>query len=401
MSEQFDVFLCHNSQDKPEVIKIAQQLKQRGLKPWLDIWELPPGQSWQDLLEEQIEDVNSAAIFVGSSGFGPWQSVEMRAFIREFIKRKCPVIPVLLEDAPQEPELPILLQDLTWVDFRRSESNPMEQLIWGITRIKPTILNSPKQEVEREKSQARNFTEDLGNGINLDMITIPGGKFMMGSSECEGRDSERPQHEVTVQPFYMGKYPITQAQYQQVMGNNPSRFKGNERPVECVSWDRAVEFCQRLLKQTGKEYRLPSEAEWEYACRAGTKTRFYFGSKLTPNMARCKANIGGTLLGLVGVGDKTIEVGKYSPNAFGLYDMHGNVWEWCQDIWHSNYEGAPNDGRAWFSGASSYKTPYKVMRGGSWLDFPVNSRSVVREGRISWDVSDTLGFRVVCMVPRT
>ena len=132
MFEQFDVFLCHNSQDKPEVIKIAEQLKARGLKPWLDIWELPPGQSWQDLLQKQIKQIKSAAVFVGSSGFGPWQTIEMRAFINEFIKRKCPVIPVLLENAPQEPELPILLQDLTWVDFRQAESDPMGRLIWGI-----------------------------------------------------------------------------------------------------------------------------------------------------------------------------------------------------------------------------------------------------------------------------
>ena len=134
---EFDVFLCHNSQDKPEVIKIARQLKQQGLKPWLDVWELPPGKSWQELLEEQIEDVKSAAVFVGSSGLGPWQKREMRAFLSEFVNRGCPVIPVLLENAPQEPKLPIFLQALTWVDFRGSESNPIERLIWGITQMKP------------------------------------------------------------------------------------------------------------------------------------------------------------------------------------------------------------------------------------------------------------------------
>ena len=133
---EFDVFLCHNSQDKPKVVKIAQQLQQQGLKPWLDIWELPPGQSWQELLEEQIEDVRSAAVFVGSSGLGPWQKREMRAFLNEFVNRGCPVIPVLLENAPQKPKLPIFLQALTWVDFRDSDSNPIERLIWGITQNK-------------------------------------------------------------------------------------------------------------------------------------------------------------------------------------------------------------------------------------------------------------------------
>ena len=140
---KFDVFLCHNSQDKPEVIKIARQLKQQGLKPWLDVWELPPGKSWQELLEEQIEDVKSAAVFVGSSGLGPWQKREMRAFLNEFVNRGCPVIPVLLENAPQEPKLPIFLQALTWVDFRHSQSNPIERLIWGITQMKPDKGKDP------------------------------------------------------------------------------------------------------------------------------------------------------------------------------------------------------------------------------------------------------------------
>lgn len=142
MSEQFDVFLCHNSQDKPEVKKIARQLQQQGLKPWLDVWELPPGQSWQELLEEQIEQIKSAAVFVGSSGLGPWQEREMRAFLSEFVGRKCPVIPVLLENAPQKPQLPIFLKAMTWVDFRQAESDPMGRLIWGITGIRPAVSNS-------------------------------------------------------------------------------------------------------------------------------------------------------------------------------------------------------------------------------------------------------------------
>ncbi len=147
MFEKFDVFLCHNSQDKPEVKEIALQLKQQGLKPWLDVWELRPGLPWQKRLEEQIEQIKTAAVFVGSSGFGPWQEQEMRAFLNEFVNRGCPVIPVLLETAPEELNLPIFLKGMTWVDFRHSEPNPMEQLIWGITGIKPGVdsdLPKPK-----------------------------------------------------------------------------------------------------------------------------------------------------------------------------------------------------------------------------------------------------------------
>ena len=182
----------------------------------------------------------------------------------------------------------------------------------------------------------------------------------------------------------MGKYPITQAQYQRVMGKNPSNFKGDERPVEQVSWNDAVEFCQRLSKQTGKEYRLPSEAEWEYACRAGTTTAYYFGDTITGKLANYAAS-------------GTTAVGKYPPNAFGLYDMHGNVWEWCQDNWHDNYKNAPNDGSAWLSGESSIN----VIRGGSWNVNPRYCRSAGRDRFNPDDTDYDDGFRVACGGART
>ncbi|MEA5622580.1 GUN4 domain-containing protein [Nostoc sp. UHCC 0251] len=136
--DQFDVFLCHNSKDKPEVIEIAHELTRQGIKPWLDKWELRPGLAWQVLLEEQIENIKSAAVFVGRSGLGPWQSQEMRAFLNEFVERKCPVIPVLLGNTPQQPKLPIFLRGNTWVDFR-TDTEAMENLIWGITGRKPKL----------------------------------------------------------------------------------------------------------------------------------------------------------------------------------------------------------------------------------------------------------------------
>ena len=230
--------------------------------------------------------------------------------------------------------------------------------------------------------------EDLGKGISLELVEIPRGQFMMGSPEGEGEDNEKPQHEVTVQAFFMGKYPITQAQYQQIMGNNPSRFKGDERPVEKVSWHDAVKFCEKLSKQTGKEYRLPTEAEWEYACRAGTTTAYYFGEKITDNLV----NYYGTV-------DETTAVGKYLPNKFGLYEMHGNIQEWCLDHWHNSYQNAPSDGSPWVSEGDS---SYRVLRGGSWHYNPNLCRSAARSinvPELAYDYYN--GFRVVCMVPRT
>jgi len=245
---------------------------------------------------------------------------------------------------------------------------------------------------------------DSLKNIELSMVYIEGGEFMMGASKNEKSASkdEYPQHSVTIKPFYMGKYPVTQAQWQAVMGNNPSRFKGDNRPVEKVSWNDAVKFCEKLSELTGHAYRLPSEAEWEYACRAGTTTPFHFGETLTTDLANYKGDY--TYADLANYkGDytyaneskgkyrgETTEVGSFLPNGFGLYDMHGNVWEWCADSWHSNYEGAPNDGSVWLNNSNKNR----VLRGGSWNDEPDYTRSAGRNN-LSLDDSDSvIGFRI-------
>jgi formylglycine-generating enzyme required for sulfatase activity len=269
-----------------------------------------------------------------------------------------------------------------------------------------------KLTIQREKRKAQYFPEDLGNGVTLEMVLIPGGKFLMGSPEDEPErsDSESPQHEVTVPPFFMGKYPVTQAQWQAVaalpkvsrnLEPNPSRFKGANRPVERVSWHDATEFCHRLAQKTGRPYRLPSEAEWEYACRAGTTTPFYFGETITTDLA----NYRGTddEYGSYGRGPKgiyrqeTTPVGSFPANAFGLYDMHGLVWEWCEDYWHDSYKGAPKDGSAWIDKEDAPR----VRRGGSWDVNPRNCRSATRDDYDAEFRDDCYGFRVVCGAPRT
>ncbi|MDB9523027.1 SUMF1/EgtB/PvdO family nonheme iron enzyme [Dolichospermum circinale CS-1225] len=250
--------------------------------------------------------------------------------------------------------------------------------------------------VNQENHQAKYFKEDLGNNITLDMVQIPGGSFMMGSSESEkGRyKSESPQHQVNVPGFSMGKFVVTQEQYQQIMGNNPSHFteKGAKRPVERVSWNNAVEFCKKLSQNTGREYRLPSEAEWEYACRAGTTTPFHFGETITTELA----NYNGTYTYASEPKGKflqqTKDVGSFPPNAFGLYDMHGNVWEWCQEDWHDNYANASKYGNV----LTSQSGNNKLLRGGSWFNNPGNCRSAYRYyNDLDYDYDD-IGFRVVC-----
>ena len=221
--------------------------------------------------------------------------------------------------------------------------------------------------------------EKFTNSIGMEFASIPAGKFLMGSPLTEKeRDPDEKQHEVTLtQGFRMGVHEVTQAQYEQVMGKNPSHFKGATLPVETVSYDDALAFCQKLSdlpaeKAAGRKYRLPTEAEWEYCCRAGTSTPFHFGNELNGTQANCDGNnpYGTTKKGPYL--EKTSPVGSYPANAWGLYDMHGNVWEWCQD-WYGDYpKQSVTDPRGPEVGS------YCVIRGGGWDGGAADCRSAYR-----------------------
>jgi formylglycine-generating enzyme required for sulfatase activity len=295
-------------------------------------------------------------------------------------------------------------------------------------------------------TEAAKPTADL-----IPLAFIPAGSLLMGSPEYEPHRSktEGPQHEVTLAAFWMAKTPITQAQWREVaswprverdLDPDPSHFKGDNRPVEQVSWHDAMEFCHRLSQRTGKNYTLPSEAQREYACRAGTTTPFHFGPTISTDVANYDGNY------IYGQGSKgvyreqTIDVASFPANAWGLHDMHGNVWEWCLDEWHDSYEGAPTDGSAWMEGDSLGESPataccaagrgslapgsaarlaattplratapaksvsasvasdaIRLLRGGSWDSNPRYCRSACRgifppDGR-----GNSLGFRVCCL----
>jgi formylglycine-generating enzyme required for sulfatase activity/tRNA A-37 threonylcarbamoyl transferase component Bud32 len=262
-------------------------------------------------------------------------------------------------------------------------------------------VDTAGREVNRDRLSAKFFKEIINQSVTLEMVSIPGDTYMMGSPEFEGDADERPQHKVTLQPFFMGKFPITQAQWKavaalpqikQALNPYPSKYKGANRPVENVSWYEAVEFCARLSTKTGRAYRLPSEAEWEYACRAGTTTSFHFGETVTSDFVNCSSD-SYTGEAKSKYRKETTEVGSFQvANAFGLYDMHGLVWEWCADAWHNNYDGAPTDGTAWELEGDAYR---RVLRGGSW-NF---SAELCRSASRSWNESDgglrICGFRVV------
>lgn len=279
--------------------------------------------------------------------------------------------------------------------------------------------------VERKLVQAYYNSVNIYNSINLDMVYIPGGKFIMGSSTDEKGNNydERPQHLVNVPSFYMSKYPITQGQWKAISSRTdlrvnryltpePSRFKVDNRPVERVSWYDAVEFCARLSQLTGQKYRLPTEAEWEYACRAVANEQlsvgseeseinqiiyppFHFGETITSDLA----NYSGATYADEPEGiyrEQITPVVMFPPNALGLYDMHGNVREWCEDDWHEDYTNAPTDGSAWID--KSNKRNLSVVRGGSWFYYPNLCRSANRHplNRRVYNDFDFVGFRVVC-----
>ena len=294
----------------------------------------------------------------------------------------------------------------------------------------PTV-NRRGEIVERTIHKAFYFTQSLPDNVSLEMVAIPSGTFTMGSPESEEgsfRD-ERPQHDVTVPSFFMGKYPVTQGQWRAIASRTDLKEKEDldpdlshfkepykgidrwQRPVETVSWYEVVEFCKRLSKLTGRKYRLPSEAEWEYACRAGTTTPFYFGETINTDLANYRGtdNKKYNWSGSYGDGPKgeykeqTTPVGQFPANAFGLYDMHGNVWEWCADDSHDNYVGAPTDGSAWVdSNEDSSTHSYTRLRGGSWIYYPNICRSAVRNYYLRRDdhFYDS-GFRLVCDGGRT
>jgi formylglycine-generating enzyme required for sulfatase activity len=247
----------------------------------------------------------------------------------------------------------------------------------------------------RQRRQAQFINVGLGSGVILDMVAIPGGSFVMGSPSTEaGRsNNEGPQRTVNIPPFFMGKYEVTNEQYKAVMGRaHYFDFKDAKCPVETVTWDEAVEFCQKVSQITGKTYRLPSEAEWEYACRAGTTTPFYFGETITPDLVNYNDNSSYGSAPKRPEWGKTTDVGSFPPNAFGLYDMHGNVLEWCSDQWHDSYNGAPTDGSSWETGTSNQR----VVRGGSWFGKrpPSYCRSAFRGEDLSGFRNGDLGFRV-------
>ena len=346
---------------------------------------------------------------------------EYREALEESLKTEPILSAATLED----------LQDFqAHLGLREQDVAALHDRLIGVSKPQPKVVEAPVQ-TKPDRIVLSLKPKKGGSDVPLELMPIPGGTFWMGQTEAETKQLKKeygendwinwalPRHQVTVPPFWMGKFPVTQAQYEAVMGENPTtgkawcyingewkpdvqipgKFVAPDKPLVGVSWDQAVAFCEALSKLTeGYTVRLPSEAEWEYACRAGTETAFHFGDRLTPDQANFDGNYtyNGSTKGEYR--EVTTAVGQFPANAWGLYDMHGNVWEWCQDDWHDHYINAPADGSAWVEQNTS--TARKILRGGSWVINPRNCRSAFR-GRLTRVARDDyFGFRVCCLVPR-
>jgi formylglycine-generating enzyme required for sulfatase activity len=257
------------------------------------------------------------------------------------------------------------------------------------------------------------------------MLRIPAGSFLMGAPETEAdsSDNERPVHRVTLAEFLLAQTPVTQAQWRAVAEwqrpeldgaeewpetldpdpvgklEDAERFRGDKRPVVNVSWRDAMAFCERLRLRTGKNYTLPSEAQWEYACRAGSRTPFNCGTSIRSDLVNHDARDGYISTEKGVYRRQTTDVASFSANAWGLHDMHGNMWEWCSDQWHSNYDNAPSEGSAWsdqdLSASDDVKS--RLQRGGSWNSHPRYCRSAYRIHNPADSRNRYGGFRVCCL----
>ena len=262
-----------------------------------------------------------------------------------------------------------------------------------------SVTDKPK------KQKAKVEPETITNSIGMQFKLIPTGEFMMGSEEF---DWLKPVHTVKIRtPFYLGIYPVTQREWKAIMGNNPSYFKGDDLPVESVSWNEVQDFIKKLNKKEGtNKYRLPTEAEWEYAARAGTTTQYSFGDDESElgqyawyvENSGSRAPKKGDFFGYNKDdwlenkwNGKTHPVGQKKPNPWGLYDMHGNVWEWVQDEWHDSYYNPPTDGSAWEDGSGANR----VFRGGSWIYVARCCRSASRDFNVPGFRYIFLGFRLL------
>lgn len=397
-----DIFISYARQDQPFAKQLAEALQGRGWSVWWDA-QLRPGQQWDELIEKNLRSARSVIVLWSrNSVTRRWVKNEARLAHEKGI-----LVPVLIDDV----QIPLEFTDLQstyLVHWTGDQADPgFRQLIESIS----SILTPEQKAAERERIAPEGIPLAPETGVSVGvvpgtlpdlavfrdrqaswcprMVVLPKGEFLMGSpdSDQDAYPDEKPQHRVVITyRFAIGQFPVTFAEYDVFAKATGRSYPGDatwgraRHPVINVTWEDAKAYAEWLSQESDAAYRLPSEAEWEYACRAGTTTRYIWGDEITEE----QANFGGQI-------GKTTVVGSYSRNPWELYDMHGNVCEWVEDSWHDNYESAPSDGSPWSDGPGG---GIIVIRGGGWSDYKRTVRSAVRGKQSAVHPSNFLGFRV-------
>jgi formylglycine-generating enzyme required for sulfatase activity len=412
--DRIDVFVSHDGSQTEWTLEFVELLRRslhkhlgRAPRIFYEIAEIKVGgDTWVDQLQSMLQRARvMVPILTPRYVRSKFSMRELHYFIsKPRGTASAPVFPIMLADAV----LPREIADRHALDLRkypiRAAAGTEAPWLTEVDQLAQAIADHLKQRLPWPAS-GQTFRDKLKiGGEGPLMVVIPAGQFMMGSpaNEPERSDAEGPQHEVHIaKPFAMGVYAVTFDEYDRFCESTERKKPGDNawgrgnRPVIKVSWNDTQAYCAWLSHQTGRSYRLPSEAEWEYACRAGTTAPFHFGARITTEQANFNGNdtYNGSSKGEYR--EKSTPVGSFPPNTFGLHDMHGNVWEWCHDAWHGSYDGAPTDGSAWESGDGVSR----VRRGGSWDSKPRLCRAADRRNDDPANRNSYIGFRVCCSSP--
>ena len=410
-----DIFICYSRTDATVAETLAERLEAQGWSVYRDV-KTQVGKSWHEEIEAELHASKAVIVLWSSKSRGSHEVLDEARYAKDNGK----LFPTLIQQILRplgfggiqtadligwtgEQEHPGLTQLFTAL---RMHLNVGETRPASIDPAQPPVTQPEAAQAPTARiSSGQTFRDKLKwGGEGPLMVVIPAGHFLMGSppDESDRGDREGPQHEVRIaEPFAIGVYVVTFEEYDRFCdATNQAKPKDKNwgrgrRPVINVSWDDAKTYCRWLTEQSGRAYRLPSEAEWEYACRAGTKTPFHFADIISADQANFDGNYPYNRSAKGKYRKRTEPVGSFAPNAFGLYDMHGNVWEWCQDNWHENYQGGPDDGSPWEEG----KSVLRVLRGGAWDDGAAGARSAARDFNLPVDRLNHLGFRVLCVSP--
>lgn len=407
MTELPRIFIAYARKDAPLLDKLRRHLNVLQRNQHCHIFydgEIAPGERWDDRLKAELHSANIFVLLVTDEFLNSdyVNEEELPKVLERERAGTAGVVPVILRDCLWEVTK---LKDFQVVMMNGNPIDTTDGYAYAAREIFKVIgfQNEKRKQDEREvKSPSRNKqwpekTTDIPlkkvtsekkqefiDPFRQLMLKIPGGSFDMGDTFGDGQENEKPVHRVSVPDFHLCKYLVNKSQWYEIMGNQPSVFNWSyQLPIEYISWEDVQEFVKKLNEKTGAGYRLPTEAEWEYAALGYNKFQNfkYAGSNTLNEIGWFMGNSEGT----------THKVGRKHPNNLGLYDMSGNVWEWCQDVWHDDYSGAPNDGSVWTGGGDQ---TCRVTRGGSWNDLAVNCRCTCRYKVVANGRYNDIGFRL-------